>query len=183
MNDLDAKAANVLGAVGLLVAGAVREAVTGVVGAGGVLGEALIAIKDQPGRTADWLASVLRISQPGSAHLVRRLTEAGWVARGTARDGRSRPLRLTEAGERVAADALAARQAVLAQLSERLTRRQRQELVEIADALLGPEARTEQLLAELCRLCDRDSCPRCPVHAGWLRVCGRDGGGWDGGDS
>lgn len=183
MNDLDAKAANVLGAVGLLVAGAVREAVTGVVGAGGVLGEALIAIKDQPGRTADWLASVLRISQPGSAHLVRRLTGAGWVERDTGRDGRSRPLRLTEAGERVAAEALAARQQVLAGLAGRLSEQQRRELVGIAEALLAPEARSEQLLAELCRLCDRASCPRCPVHTGWLRACGREAGRWGGGDS
>lgn len=62
--------------------GEVREAVAGAVGAGGALGEALIAIKDQPGRTADWLAQVLGISQPSTAHLVRRPTWAG--SRGTA---------------------------------------------------------------------------------------------------
>ena len=97
----------------MLVAGAVHEAVHDAVGAAGALGEALIAIKDQPDRTADWLSGVLHISQPGTAHLVA-----------------------------------------------------------IAGALLGPEARDERLLAELCRLCDRSSCPRCPVHEGWQRASG-----------
>ncbi|RKT54578.1 MarR family winged helix-turn-helix transcriptional regulator [Saccharothrix australiensis] len=169
MNVSSQEAANLLGAVGLLVAGAVRGAVTGAVGAGGALGEALIAIKDQPGRTADWLAEVLHISQPGTAHLVRRITEQGLVVRDTS--GRARPLRLTEEGERVAAEALAARQAVLDRLVERLSDRQRAQLVAIAGALLGPEARSEHLLAELCRLCDRSTCPRCPVHRGWQRAC------------
>jgi DNA-binding MarR family transcriptional regulator len=168
MNVSSREVSNLLGAAGLLVAGAVREAVTGTVGAGGALGEALIAIKDQPGRTADWLAEVLHISQPGTAHLVRRLTEQGWVARDT--DGRARPLRLTAEGERLAAEALAARQAALDRLVDRLSAREREQLVAIAGALLGPEARSEQLLAELCRLCDRSSCPRCPVHEGWQRT-------------
>jgi DNA-binding MarR family transcriptional regulator len=165
MNDSPDEAANLLGAAALLVAGAVRDAVTAAVGAGGALGEALIAIKDQPGRTAEWLGEVLHVSQPGTAHLVRRLTEQGWVVRDSA--GRRRPLRLTPEGERVAASALAARQAVLAGMVGRLSGEQRTQLVSIAGALLGPEARSEQLLAELCRLCDRENCPQCPVYAGW----------------
>jgi DNA-binding MarR family transcriptional regulator len=164
MNDLSAESANLLGAAALLVAGQVREAVTGAVGAGGALGEALIAIKDQPGRTAEWLADVLHISQPGTAHLVRRLTEQGWVTRDS--NGRARPLRLTAKGKRVATAALKARQRVLTTLVARLTDEQRHQLVAITSALLGPEARSEQALAQLCRLCDRSTCPHCPVHEG-----------------
>lgn len=162
MNEPRAEAANLLGAVALMVDGSVRVAVEDAVGAGGALGEALIAIKDQPGRTADWLSGVLRISQPGTAHLVRRLTEQGWVTRDS--KGRLRPLRLTEEGERVAVAALAQRQAVLERLVDRLSGDQHDQLVAIAGALLGPEARDDTLLAELCRLCDRSCCPRCPVH-------------------
>ena len=168
MNDTRAESANLLGALALLAGGAVHEAVAGAVGAGGVLGEALVAIKDQPGCTADWLAQVLHISQPGSAHLVRRLTEQGWVDR--ADQGRARPLRLTGAGERAADAALAARAAVLERLVDRLSAEQRAQLVDIAGALLAPEARTDELLAELCRLCDRGACPRCPVHRGRQQV-------------
>ncbi|RZQ62451.1 MarR family winged helix-turn-helix transcriptional regulator [Amycolatopsis suaedae] len=170
MNDSGAAAVNLLGAAGLLISGVVREAVTEAVGAGGALGEALIAIRDQPGRTADWLAAVLRVSQPGTAHLVRRLTEQGWVERGTARDGRSRPLHLTAAGEAVADEALRARRSALRRLAARLTSEQHAQLAAIAGALLGPEARDERCLARLCRLCDRDSCPHCPVHEGWQRA-------------
>jgi DNA-binding MarR family transcriptional regulator len=162
MNDLTRESANLLGAAALLVAGEVREAVAGAVGAGGALGEALIAVKDQPGRTADWLAQVLGISQPGTAHLVRRMTDLGWVTRDS--NGRARPLRLTAKGERVAAAALTARQTVLTTMVNHLTEEQRAQLVTITGALLGPRARSEQALAQLCRLCDRASCPRCPVH-------------------
>ncbi|MBE1591638.1 MarR family winged helix-turn-helix transcriptional regulator [Nonomuraea angiospora] len=164
MNVRSRHAANLLGASSLLVAGMVREAVTASVGAGGSLGEALIAIKDQPGRTADWLSTVLQISQPGTAHLIRRLTEQGWVVRGS--EGRARPLRLTPEGERVAAAALAAREAVLEGLIDRLSDEQREQLVAITGALLGPEARSEETLARLCRLCDRGTCSACPVYEG-----------------
>ncbi|MFJ8820030.1 MarR family winged helix-turn-helix transcriptional regulator [Amycolatopsis thermoflava] len=173
MNEQERRSANLLGAMSLLVAGAVRDAVTEAVGAGGALGEALIAIKDQPGRTADWLAGVLHISQPGTAHLVRRLTEQGWITRES--EGRRRPLRLTPEGERRAADALAARQAVLDRLVERLSGAQRAQLAGVAEALLGPEARSEQTLAELCRLCDRAVCQECPVHDGWRKCCSEGG--------
>ena len=172
MNDSAAAAVNLLGATGLLISGVVRDAVTEVVGAGGALGEALIAIRDQPGRTADWLAAVLHVSQPGTAHLVRKLTDNGWVERGTARDGRSRPLRLTPAGQDVADAALRARQQALRRLVARLSAEQHAQLADIAGALLGPEARDERRLARLCRLCDRGSCPQCPVHEGWQRAGG-----------
>ncbi|MBV9381159.1 MAG: hypothetical protein JOY82_24455 [Streptosporangiaceae bacterium] len=171
MNYSQTEAANLLGATALLVTGAVRKAVTTTVGAGGALGEALIAIKDQPDRTADWLAEVLHISQPGTAHLVRRLTGLGWVTRDSR--GRARPLRLTPEGERAAAAALAARQAVLEEFVDRLSAEQREQIEAIAWALLSPEARSEEQLAELCRLCDRASCPRCPVHEGYQRACAR----------
>jgi DNA-binding MarR family transcriptional regulator len=165
MNDRADESANLLGAAGLLVAGKVRDAITGAVGAGGALGEALIAVKDQPGRTADWLAAVLHLSQPGTAHLVRRLTENGWVTRDS--NGRARPLRLTPKGNRAAAAALKARQEVLTTMVDRLTAEQQEQLVAITSALLGPEARSEQALAQLCRLCDRSTCPHCPVHESW----------------
>ncbi|TMR11428.1 winged helix-turn-helix transcriptional regulator [Nonomuraea turkmeniaca] len=172
MNARDKHAGNLLGASALFVTGIIREAVTGAVGSGGALGEALIAIKDQPGRTADWLGGVLRISQPGTAHLVRRLTEQGWLERSSR--GRARPLWLTPEGERVAAAALSARQGALQRLIERLTDEQREHLVPIAAALLGPEARSERLVATLCRLCDRASCPQCPVYEEWRQAARSD---------
>jgi DNA-binding MarR family transcriptional regulator len=159
---------NLLGALALLVAGRMRQAVTGPAGAGGALAEAMIVIKDQPGRTAEWLGQVLGVSQPGTAHLVRRLLGMGWVQRRPGADARSRALHLTPAGLAAAAEILAARQRVLADLLEPLSAGRREQLVAIAHAILRPQARDAGSLAGLCRLCDRTRCADCPVHAGYI---------------
>jgi DNA-binding MarR family transcriptional regulator len=159
---------NLLGALALLVGSRMREAVTGTAGAGGALAEAVIVIKDQPGVTAEWLGQVLGISQPGTAHLVRRLLSMGWVQRRSGADARSRALHLTSDGSAAAGEILAARHRVLTDLLEPLSAGQRAQLVAIAHAILRPEAHDAGRLASLCRLCDRTRCADCPVHAGYL---------------
>jgi DNA-binding MarR family transcriptional regulator len=171
MNGHPDGAANVLGALALFVAGEVRETVTAAAGAGGALGEALIAVKDQPGCTADWLAGVLHVTQPGTAHLVRRLRENGLLTRTTGTDGRSLGLHLTAEGEAAAARLLAARDEVLDRLVADLPDEDRAHLRRIGERLLRPPARDATALARLCRLCDRSRCPGCPVHAGYLDAC------------
>ena len=161
-------AANLLGALVLFVGGHMREAVTDPAGAGGALADAVIVIKDQPGTTAEWLGSVLRLSQPGTAHMVRRLAALGWVERRPGADARSRALHLTPDGQAAAARILDARQRALGELIAPLAAEQRANLVDIAAAILRPAARDEQCLAALCRLCDRSRCAECPVHAGYL---------------
>ncbi|MCO1659033.1 winged helix-turn-helix transcriptional regulator [Pseudonocardia sp. S2-4] len=148
-----------------------REAVTGAVGAGGAPAEALIAIKDQPGCTAEWLVGVLKLSQPGVAHVVRRLGEAGWIERRPGPDGRSRGLHLSPAGREVAARVLTAREDVLVDMVEDLSVAERDHLRAVADRLLRPSARTDRDLGRLCRLCDRSRCAPCPVHEGYLTAC------------
>ncbi|MEV4755897.1 MarR family winged helix-turn-helix transcriptional regulator [Micromonospora sp. NPDC049559] len=161
-------AANLLGALALAVGERMRAAVTGPAGHGGTLAEAVVVLKDQPGVTAEWLGRVLEISQPGTAHLVRRLLALGWVERRAGADARSRALHLTPDGTAAAARILAARQRALAELLEPLDAEQRDRLAEITRAVLRPRARDERSLARLCRLCDRSRCARCPVHAGYL---------------
>ncbi len=168
MNSSVDPSANLLGALALLVSGRMRNAVTGALGAGGAPAEALVAIKDQPGCTAEWLVDVLGLTQPGVAHVVRRLVEAGWVERAPGPDARSRALRLTPPGRAAAERVLAARQAVLAELVDGLSAAERRQLAAVADRLLRPPARTDRDLARLCRLCDRSRCAPCPVHAGYL---------------
>jgi DNA-binding MarR family transcriptional regulator len=163
---------NLLGALALLVSGRIRDAVTGSAGAGGALAEAAVVIKDQPGVTAEWLGRVLGISQPGTAHLVRRLVALGWVERRPGTDGRSRALHLTPAGTVAAEEILAARHRALASLLEPLSAEQRRHLSTIAHAILWPEARDDKCLASLCRLCDRTRCAECPVYAGYLEHTG-----------
>ncbi|MDG4795524.1 MarR family transcriptional regulator [Micromonospora sp. WMMD1082] len=159
---------NLLGALTVFVNGRLRAAVTDRAGAGGALADAVIVIKDQPGVTADWLGRVLELSQPGAAHLVRRLLHLGWVERRAGADARSRSLHLTSLGTNVAEEILQARHQVLADVVESLSTLQREHLVDIAKTLLRPQARDGEALARLCRLCDRSCCQECPVHAGYL---------------
>ncbi|MEV0154032.1 MarR family transcriptional regulator [Micromonospora sp. NPDC050686] len=161
-------AANLLGALALHVGERMREAVVAPAGAGGALAEALVVLKDQPGVTAEWLGQVLRLSQPGTAHLVRRLVGLGWVDRRPGADARSRALHLTPAGTRAAGQILHARQQALAQVLRHLSDRQRAHLADIARTVLRAEVDDDKALARLCRLCDRRRCDECPVHAGYL---------------
>ncbi|MGK5740483.1 MarR family winged helix-turn-helix transcriptional regulator [Micromonospora sp. URMC 103] len=162
----DDGAPNLLGALALLVSSRMRTAVTGPAGAGGVLAEALVVLKDQPGVTAEWLRQVLGLTQPGAAHLVRRLREQGWVERRPGADARSRALHLTPAGAAAAGDVLRAREEALAELLAPLSAEQRTHLAEAARTLLRHEVTDARSLAHLCRLCDRGRCPACPVYAG-----------------
>ncbi len=163
-------AANLLGALSLAVASRMRTAVTAQAGSGGALAEALVVIKDQPGVTAEWLGKVLGLSQPGAAHLVRRLLDQGWVQRRAGADARSRALHLTPDGTVAAKQILRSRQVALTELTERLTDEQLRHLVDIAGSLLRCPKGASHDLARLCRLCDRSRCPRCPVHESF---CGR----------
>jgi DNA-binding MarR family transcriptional regulator len=164
---------NLLGALALHVDTLMRAAVTGPAGAGGALAEAIVVVKDQPGVTAEWLAQVLGLSQPGSAHVVRRLVQAGWIERRSGADARSRALHLTPAGEAAAAQILAARGRALEEAMAPLTAEQRDQLAAIARAILRPQAHDDRCLARLCRLCDRTQCTVCPVHAGYLEAKAR----------
>jgi DNA-binding MarR family transcriptional regulator len=168
MYEPDRRTANLLGALTLLVDGQVRAAVTKPAGAGGVLAEAVVILKDQPGVTADWLARVLRVTQPGVVHVVKRLVELGWVEKRPGTDARSRALVLTKAGKATARNILRARATALGPLVNRLSAEQREHLADIAETLLRPLPQDDQDLAQLCRLCDRSCCTTCPVHEGLL---------------
>ncbi|MBQ0902319.1 MarR family winged helix-turn-helix transcriptional regulator [Micromonospora sp. U21] len=166
MNLPGESSANLLGALALLAGSRMRASVNASIGASGALAEALVVLKDQPGVTAEWLGQVLGLTQPGAAHLVRRLREQGWVERRAGADARSRALHLTPEGASAAARILRARAEALTALLAPLTAEQRSQLDDIARTLLHDEVTDARSLAHLCRLCDRARCPRCPVHAG-----------------
>jgi DNA-binding MarR family transcriptional regulator len=166
MYSLEDRAANLLGALSLLVDGEVREAVAAAASGGGVLAEAVIVVKDQPGVTIDWLGRVLRVSQPGAVHVVNRMVTMGWVDKRPGADARSRALYLTRAGKAAARAILRARHRALRELVGRLPARRREQLAAVAETLLRPLPDSEAELARLCRLCDRSCCGSCPVHQG-----------------
>jgi DNA-binding MarR family transcriptional regulator len=155
---------NVVGAFALAAADAMRQAAEQSLGQGASAPAALITIGAYPERTIEQLRRPLGLSQPGALRLVERLEEAGWVARRAA-NGRGVALSLTAAGENVTAELLRARDASLARLLSPLSASQVRQMAAAAEVVLAAQTDGRHDLERLCRLCDRDHCPDCPVAA------------------
>jgi DNA-binding MarR family transcriptional regulator len=82
--------------------GEIRKAVTLASGSSGALADAVVVIRDHPGVTAEWLGRALELSQPGTVHLVRRLSTEGLIEKRPGRNARSHALHLTSPGADVA---------------------------------------------------------------------------------
>ena len=119
------------------------------------------------GGNIDTLRRGLRLSQPGSAHAVERLTRLGLVERRRcARDARAAELHLTAEGARQARALLDERRRVLAELLDPLDHDERLALEAMLARLLGSDVPDADAARHLCRLCDADACghpQRCPV--------------------
>src|SRR4051794_12303197 len=102
------------------------------------------------------------LTQPGLLRLVERLEAAGWVRR-RAGAGRAARLDLTPAGDRVTAALQRRRAAVAEELLAPLGPDDRERLARLLETLLAARTGDRDDLERLCRLCDRDACPRCPV--------------------
>jgi MarR family transcriptional regulator, negative regulator of the multidrug operon emrRAB len=156
------RAGNLLGAASLAVADAVRRAVEDAVGLGGAVPAALVTVDAYPGRSMEALRAALGISQPGVVRLVERVEERGWVRRGSS-GGRAVALSLTPAGRRTVARLLRARDDALAELLRPLEPAERDQLEPLLEKLLAARTGDRRDLEQLCRLCDRPACGRCPV--------------------
>jgi MarR family transcriptional regulator, negative regulator of the multidrug operon emrRAB len=158
------RAVNLVGALALLAADAIREAVEHSLGQGASAPAALVTIGAYPGRSIELLRRPLGLSQPGALRLVERLEREGWVERRAA-DGRGVALFLTPSGEQVVAKLLEARDTGLQRLLDPLSESQVQELAAAAEAVLAARTDDRMDLERFCRLCHRSHCPDCPVAA------------------
>ena len=166
MSKSDARTANLLGVLALMMTDAV----------GKELGEltdicesdwaALIVIQQNPGITVDRLARIVRLSQPGAVRMINRLVEEGRVARQTGLDRRARLLTLTGEGERMVRAMLLGREKVLREPLDALSTEERQTLARLMEKMLHSLAVDEATADTACRLCDEGACPqeRCPVN-------------------
>ena len=120
---------------------------------------ALVTLLWYPDRPIAFLADRLRITHPGAVQLVDRLERDGLVERIPGEDGRTKLLALTERGERVALEVLAARREVLERAVGALDDEQVAAVADAAGAML--EALTDDLLTSeyMCRMCDELACP------------------------
>lgn len=155
---------NLVGAFALAAADAIRQAAERSLGQGASAPAALITIGAYPARSIEQLRRPLGLSQPGALRLVERLEDAGWVARRAA-NGRGVALTLTASGEKVVADLLRARDSSLEQLLASLSASQLRDMAAAAEVVLAARTEDRHDLERLCRLCDRDRCPDCPVAA------------------
>jgi DNA-binding MarR family transcriptional regulator len=160
---VSARAANLLGAHALVVADRMREA------AGMELSTAavLTALTTFDGASIDALRRVLGLSHSGGVRIVKRLQDAGLVAREPdPADRRAVRLHLTREGEREARRLQAARQAALMPLLADLGERESAALERLLERLLASVTGGADDANRICRLCDPGVCGhpgRCPV--------------------
>ena len=172
-------AANVLGALSLVVADRMNAAVEAVAALGPSAAAALAALHEfLDGGSVTQLSSVLGLSHSGTVRLVDRLAVEGLAERIGAQDGRAVSVVLTSSGRRVALRIRQARSKALTSALSALTSDEVDNLAAALDTMLTTItlSRAEERSAHshdrpqpwLCRLCDFAACGRsegnCPVN-------------------
>jgi DNA-binding MarR family transcriptional regulator len=160
---------NVVGAMAVALGDRIRDATEAATGMGGGRPAALVSLHEWAGgRPIETLAGALRLSHSRTVRVVDRLEAEGLVTRERdPADGRSVLVRLTPAGERLGAAALAARNAALAAGLSGLDPAARRALAGLAEHVLAGAATGRVAARGICRLCDGHACGHheglCPV--------------------
>jgi len=172
-------AANVLGALSLVVADRMNAAVEAIATLGPSAPAALVAMHEfLDGGSVTQLSSVLGLTHSGTVRLVDRLAAEGLVERVGAQDGRAVSVVLTQRGRRRAERILQTREKSLASALSAFSPDEIDNLAAALDTMLTTVtlARAEERSARtndrpqpwLCRLCDFAACGRsegnCPVN-------------------
>lgn len=171
-------AANVLGALSLVVADRMNTAVEAIATLGPSAPAALAAMHEfLDGGSVTQLSSVLGLTHSGTVRLVDRLAAEGLAERVGAQDGRAVSVVLTRRGRRTAARILQTREKSLTSALSALSPDEIDNLAAALDTMLTTVtlARAEERSARtndrpqpwVCRLCDFTACGRsegnCPV--------------------
>lgn len=156
------RTANLLGALGIVLADALADA------GGDSEAAALVAIGGpSAGASIEALSAVVGLSHSGTVRLVDRLEADGLLERRRGADQRSAALLLTPAGRRAARHTLRNRDANLQFIVSLLTEDQQDALIDVAERVLGDLGARPDAERRICRLCDVDACGRsrgeCPV--------------------
>jgi len=162
------RTANVFGALALVVADQLDDAVAEAAGRSESAAAALSALVhflDRP--SIDLLRQVLGLTPSGTVRLVDRLEESGFVRRGAGPDGRTAALALTDEGRLAALRVTKARGAVLERALGVLSAAEREVFDELAGKVLVGMMRGPGAIRWICRLCHigvcRGSDGGCPL--------------------
>ncbi|HXP21055.1 MAG TPA: MarR family winged helix-turn-helix transcriptional regulator [Streptosporangiaceae bacterium] len=153
------RAANIFGALSLVIADRAADAVAEATGRSESAAAALSALLhflDRP--SVELLRQVLGLTPSGTVRLVDRLEQAGYVRRGTGMDRRTTALTLTEQGRRAAMAVSEARAAVLAGALAGLDQAERETFEQLAAKVLVGMMRGPGAVRWICRLCDIGVC-------------------------
>lgn len=119
------------------------------------------------GASQESLASVLSLSQSGTARLVDRLAAAGLIERHDGPDRRTWAVNLTTAGDAAARKALGEREGAIHDVIKTLDIQQQRTLTPVLEALLAGLTSTSDEAFRICRMCDPVACGHytgdCPV--------------------
>jgi MarR family transcriptional repressor of emrRAB len=168
-----ARDGNVLGALSLVVADQMSDAVAAAADQSLTAAAALSALEHfADGCSIDRLRRILGLTSSGTVRLVDRLVAAGEVRRREGPDARTTSVALTATGRRVARRVTGARSAVLEDALAGLSVDERRDMERLAarvlDGLVRQKlAREVESTRWICRLCDTHACGRaegrCPA--------------------
>jgi DNA-binding MarR family transcriptional regulator len=175
---------NLLASLSLNLAAESTTALERASGLTGSAAVALLALEEFLGDAhVGRLAEVLGLTHSGAVRLVTQLEEAGLAERRAGDDRRRVEVRLTDRGRGVAAEARAARDAVVSETTLGLDREEAATLERLLERLV--EARVEARLKRRrqgesgpwwCRTCDFEACGRpvgrCPTQVTAARIGG-----------
>jgi DNA-binding MarR family transcriptional regulator len=159
------RTANLLGAVGLAVAGRIEQAARDILSHVGETPAAVVVIGYGLGPSNDQLRRILQLSHPGTVRLVDRLVADGLVERRPGSDRRSIALHLTDTGMRLREALMQGRLAAIRPLLEPLSATEQNQLGALLHKLLASMDTTDLDRCTLCRLCDNRVCTDCPIPA------------------
>jgi DNA-binding MarR family transcriptional regulator len=154
---------NKLGALGLLIADAMDDALDGVSQSAAAL---LFTLHYRDGITVTQLAKVAGIAQPTAVRVLDGLARRGWLER-QPRSGRTTPLVLTATGKAKARRLQAARLSAMGRLLAPLPEDEQAAFERALDIVLAKATTSRAFARTTCRLCDHPACeePGCPVGA------------------
>lgn len=157
--------ANLLGVVGLAVAGLIEDTTREIMKHAGETPAALVVIGYDLGPSNDLLRRVLGLSHSGTVRLVDRLVEDGLVERRAGEDARSVALHVTKRGRALREKVLKGRLAAIRPLLAPLSREEQGTLQALLHKILSSRETTDMERRTLCRLCDNRVCIDCPIPA------------------
>ncbi|MGV9801865.1 MarR family winged helix-turn-helix transcriptional regulator [Mycobacterium sp. NPDC003449] len=168
------RSANLVGALSLSVVDRLQRAVFDGTDLGGERVAALVAIGHAPGMTMGQVGKVLARSQPGAVRIVDRLEAAGLVERTPAAgDRRQVTLTLTSKGAAERAAVLERRQNALLEIVKLIDPQDLKTFERVMTTVLSALPDDAISALTICRYCDEQRCPACPMQSFGLPAPGR----------